>query len=83
MASYADHVQDELDDILRYGAAELFADAMAASKTKLETAATAGGMRLNCACNSYAGYMLLCHDACYSLSCRHASKRHLVFKMHT
>lgn len=49
-------VQDELDDILRYGAAELFADAVAASKTKTEEAVSAGqslhflsvGMSLQC-----------------------------------
>ena len=31
-------MQDELDDILRYGAAELFADAVAASKEAQEAA---------------------------------------------
>lgn len=34
-------MQDELDDILRYGAAELFADAVAASQ-KAQEAAAAG-----------------------------------------
>ena len=45
-------VQDELDDILRYGAAELFADAVAASKTKAEEAVTAGQcLRLLVSCH--------------------------------
>lgn len=45
-------VQDELDDILRYGAAELFADAVAASKTKAEEAVTAGQcLRLLLSCH--------------------------------
>ncbi len=33
-------MQDELDDILRYGAAELFADAVAASQKAQQAAAT-------------------------------------------
>lgn len=36
-------LQDELDDILRYGAAELFADAVAASKTQAQQVAAVTG----------------------------------------
>lgn len=48
-------MQDELDDILRYGAAELFADAVAASQ-KAQEAAAAGDHY----CYSAAESMLAC-----------------------
>ena len=53
-------MQDELDDILRYGAAELFADAVAASKTKAEETVNAGwSLRLLVSCICEPGHQYL------------------------